>query len=92
MYCIYYVVSASITNGMATVRISGLACGLVNTITAGGTLNGSLVGPTSSFGTITGPCPVIIITPMLSPSYGKKCTTAKPESLMEKNLGLHLWT
>ena len=89
MHCIYYVVTASITNGLATVRISGLACGVVHTIIAGGTLNGSLVGPSLSFGTITGPCPVIIITPMSSPSYGKKCTTIKPERLMEKELKIY---
>ena len=71
-YCIYAGIGL-ITNGMATVRINGLPCGVVNTITAGGILNGSLVGPNSLFGTIAGPCPVIVITPMLSPSYGKKC-------------------
>ena len=90
MYCAYYLATASITNGMATVRISGLACGVVNTITAGGTLNGSLVGPSLSFGTITGPCPVIIITPMSSSSYGKKCTITKPEHLMEKELKIYV--
>ena len=71
MYCIYVGI-ASISNRMATVRINGLTCGIVNTIIAGGTLNGSLVGPSSFFGTITGPCPVIVITPMLFPLYGKK--------------------
>ena len=44
---------------MATVTINGLECGVTYTITAGGTLNGDLVGPRSSYGTITAhPCPV----------------------------------
>ena len=44
-------------NGMATVTIDGLQCEVTYTITAGGTLNGALVGPRSSHGAITsGPC------------------------------------
>ena len=39
---------------------NGLACGVTYTITAGGTLNGQIVGPRSSHGTIdAGPCSVI---------------------------------
>ena len=50
--------SAPITNGTATVTVNGLECGVAYTITAGGTLNGDLVGPRSSHGNITtGPCP-----------------------------------
>ena len=45
---------------MATVTIYNLRCGVTYTITAGGTLNGDLVGPRSSYGNIiTGPCPVV---------------------------------
>ena len=47
---------ASVTNGMATVTIYGLECGVTYTITAGGTLNGSLIGPRSSHGTIAESC------------------------------------
>ena len=48
---------------MATVTITGLECGVNYTITAGGTLDGDLVGPMSSHGTIsTNPCPVCPIT------------------------------
>ena len=51
-------ITAPITNAMATVTLNGLACGVTYTITAGGTLNGQLVGPRSPHGTITaGPCP-----------------------------------
>ena len=42
---------------MATVTINGLMCGVTYTITAGGTLNGELVGPRSSQGIAMGPCP-----------------------------------
>ena len=43
--------SAPITNGMATVTISGLECGVLYSITAGGMLNnGTLVGSRSSTG------------------------------------------
>ena len=47
-------------NVTATVTVSGLECGITYTITAGGVLNnGSLVGPTSPYGTVTtGPCPI----------------------------------
>ena len=49
--------NAPITNGTATVTVNGLECGVTYTITAEGTLNGSLVGPRSSYGSITtGPC------------------------------------
>ena len=44
---------------MATVIFNGLQCGVIYTIIAGGTLNGDLVGPRSSHGTVTvGPCPI----------------------------------
>ena len=60
------------SNGTATITIDGLACEMIYTILAGGVLNGDLVGPTSSYGTIvSGLCPVKI-TPILSPIYGKK--------------------
>ena len=49
---------ALITNRMATVQVNGLDCGTNYTITAGGTLNGDLVGLRSSHGsTTTNPCP-----------------------------------
>ena len=51
--------NGSVTNGMATVAISDLQCGVTYTIIAEGTSNGMLVGPASSHGNITtGPCPV----------------------------------
>ena len=50
--------TAPITNGTATVAVNGLQCEVTYTITAGGTLNGDLVGPRSSHGTVTAdPCP-----------------------------------
>ena len=52
--------TATITNRMATVTINGLQCGVTYNITAEGMLNGTLVGPGSSHGSISaGPCPVI---------------------------------
>ena len=60
---VFHLGNALITNGMATVTIDGLACGMTYTIIAGGTLDGDLVGPRSSHGTITaGPCPLITVT------------------------------
>ena len=44
---------------MAAVAVNRLDCEVTYTIIAGGILNGDLVGPRSSHGTITaGPCPV----------------------------------
>ena len=44
--------------------IDGLECEVTYTIIAGETLNGALVGPRSSHGTITsGPCPANMPTP-----------------------------
>ena len=54
-------------NGMATVTIDGLECEVTYTITAEGTLNGALVGPRSSHGTVTsGPCPAVMPSPSVS--------------------------
>ena len=51
--------TAPVSNVVATVTVTGLECGVTYTITAGGTLNGDLVGARSSSGTITtGPCPI----------------------------------
>ena len=67
--------TAPIANGMSTVTLNGLACGVTYTITAGGTLNGELVGPRSSHDPINGsdrPCEVVptttsaTMTPMTS--------------------------
>ena len=55
---------------MATVTIDGLACGVTYTIIAGGTLNGDLVGPRSSHGTITTDlCSVISTTSTIASSF-----------------------
>ena len=58
--CVYaYIGTAPIINGMATVAINGLECEVTYTIIAGGTFNGDLVGPRSSYGTVTaGQCPI----------------------------------
>ena len=49
--------TATIINGISTVILNGLTCGVEYTITAGGTLHGQLVGPRLFYGTITaGPC------------------------------------
>ena len=45
---------------MATVTVIGLECGVNYTIIGGGTLNGELVGPRSSHGSIVMPaCPTV---------------------------------
>jgi len=56
--CTYiYSGTAPIFNGVATVTINGLMCEVEYTIVAGGTLNGVLVGPRSSYGIVNaGPC------------------------------------
>ena len=47
-------------NGMATVPISDLQCGVTYALIAEGMSNGTFVGPASSHGNITtGPCPVM---------------------------------
>ena len=56
-----YSETAPVTNGMATVTIGGLACGITYAIITGGTLDGDLVGPRSSHGTTIGPCPPLIL-------------------------------
>ena len=38
---------------MSTVTLNGLACGVIYTITAGGTLGGDLVGPRLFYGNFT---------------------------------------
>ena len=48
--------NASITNGIAIVIVNGLECGVTYTIIAGGTLNGNLVGPRSSYGIVNKTC------------------------------------
>ena len=65
---------AAVTNGLAIVTIDGLECEITYTITAGGTLDGGLVGPRSSHGTITsGSCPAGMPTPSVAtPSMNGK--------------------
>ena len=47
---------------MAIVTVNGLKCQGTYTVTAGGSLNGDLVGPRSSHGNITaGSCPVCLV-------------------------------
>ena len=78
--CIYtHTGMAVVTNGMATVTIDGLECEVTYTIIAEGTLNGALVGPRSSHGTITSDsCPPPMPTPSVAtPSMNgkmEKCT------------------
>ena len=67
---------ATITNGMAIVTVDELDCEVTYDIIAGGTLNGDLVGPRSSHGTITsGPC----LPPMPTPSVATSSSTGKEE-------------
>ena len=58
----------------ATVIIDGLQCEVTYAIIAGGTLNGTLVGPRSSHGNITsGSCPPPMPTPSVAtPSMNRK--------------------
>ena len=52
--------SAPITNGIATVTINELECGVVYIIIAGGILNnGTLVGPRSPFRNAHRSCPTV---------------------------------
>ena len=67
---------AAVTNGMATVTVDRLECEVTYAITARGTLNGALVGPRSSHGTITsGSCPP----PMPSSSVATSSMNGKEE-------------
>ena len=54
---------------MATVTITGLECGVNYTITAGGTLDGDLVGPRSHGTIATNPCPVFPVCPAMSKHF-----------------------
>ena len=48
-----------ITNGLAIVMVGVLECGVTYTIIAGGSLNGSLVGPSRPYGKFpTCACPI----------------------------------
>ena len=52
--------SGSVINKTATVTVNGLQCGVTYTIIAGGTRNGDLVGPRSSFeNVIMADCPTV---------------------------------
>ena len=76
MYIYTHIGMAAITNGMATVTIDGLECEVTYAITAGGTLNGALVGPRSSHGNITsGSCSP----PMPTPSVATPSMNGKVE-------------
>ena len=55
--CTYISGSTPITNGTATVTVNGLECGVTYTITAGGALNGDLIGPRSYVATFSDTCP-----------------------------------
>ena len=61
-------------NRIATVTVDGLQCEVTYDIIAGGTLNGALVGPRSSHGTITsGSCLADMPTPSVAtPSMNGK--------------------
>ena len=64
--------TAPAINGMATVAVDGLECGVAYTIIAGGTLSGDLVGPRLSHGTIaTNPCPVCPVCPVTGNIYSQ---------------------
>ena len=61
--CMYYVCitgTGATSSRVATVTVNGLMCEVEYTITAGGTLNGQLVGPRIFLGNVTtGSCPEI---------------------------------
>ena len=49
-YTLYNSGTAPVTNGLATVIVNGLECGITYTIIAGGALNGNIIGPSRSHG------------------------------------------
>ena len=52
--------NSSVTNGIATVAISDLQCGVTYSLIAEGMSNKTFLGPALSHGNITaGPCPVM---------------------------------
>ena len=63
--------SATITSNMATVTVRNLQCQQTYTITAGGILNGMLVGPQFRQETVTAGSCSTTPTPTSSPSVGK---------------------
>ena len=75
MYLIHmYTGTGPTINRIAVVTLNKLSCGVTYTIIAGGTLNGQLVGPRSSYGAIesdAGPCSVI------SPTVTQSANTCK---------------
>ena len=55
-----HLVTAAVNNRTARMTVDGLQCEVTYTITAGGILNGALIGPRSSYGSIiAGPCPTV---------------------------------
>ena len=72
-------------NGIATVTVDGLQCEVTYDIIAGGTLNGALVGPRSSHGTITsGPCPLPMPTPSVATSLSMPTSSVATLSMNGK--------
>ena len=74
--------AATITNGIATVAVNGLVCEITYNVIAGGTLNGVLVGPRSSHGTITaGYCPQVMTTTIATTTTTTTTMNGKEEIL-----------
>ena len=70
---------------IVTVTIDGLQCEVTYDIIAGGTLNGALVGPRSSHGTITsGPCPLPMPTPSVATSLSMPTPSVATPSMNGK--------
>ena len=71
-------------NGDATIRIFELNCQATYTVTAGGTLDGTLVGPRSSHGIITtGDC-MVTVAPTTSIMTGKILSIYKHAHCVEQ--------
>ena len=72
---------AAVTSGMATVTIDRLQCEVTYDIIAEGTLNGALVGPRSSHGTVTsGPCLADMPTPSVATPSTSGTSVATPST------------
>lgn len=87
---LFYPDSSTAINGNATIRIFGLNCLEAYTVIAGGTLDGTLVGPRSTHDSITtGDC-MERIAPTMSTMTSKNCRFNLQFIVYRTYFGVHI--
>lgn len=68
-FYVLLIVSGSISSSLAMVMFDNFQCDVTYTISAGGTLQGELVGPNLLFGNVmSGPCPPEVTSTSVMPT------------------------